>query len=291
MARPELVVDAHAVIGEGPWWDARAQLLYWIDIKGKRLHVFDPSQGGDRSVDLGKMPGCVVGRESGGLLAAMEDGFAFVDPSNGALTPICDPEADRPGNRFNDGKCDSRGCLWAGSMDDAEEGRTGAFYRLGADLACERLFDGVGISNGLAWSPDDRTMYYIDTPTGRVDAFDFDAEKGSLSKRRLAFEVPHGMGSPDGMTIDEEGMLWVALWMGWGVGRWDPRSGRLLEKVALPVARTSSCAFGGPSMDRLYITTASVGAMPGKEAGEPHAGGLFVYEPGLKGAASVPFAG
>jgi sugar lactone lactonase YvrE len=291
MAKPELIVDAHAVIGEGPWWDARAQLLYWIDIKGRRLHVFEPGLGADRSVELGKRPGTVVGRESGGLLMAMEDGFSFVDPRSGATTSIGDPEADKPGNRFNDGKCDSAGRFWAGSMDDAEKENTGAFYRLGADLACERVFGGVGISNGLAWSPDDRTMYYIDTPTRRIDAFDFDAESGGLSNRRPAFELPHDMGFPDGMTIDDEGMLWIALWMGWGVGRWNPRSGRLLEKVALPVARVSSCAFGGPALDRLYITTASVGLSPDEARLQPHAGGFFVCEPGLTGAASVPFAG
>jgi sugar lactone lactonase YvrE len=224
---------------------------------------------------------------------AMEHGFAFVDANTGAATPILNPEPDKPGNRFNDGKCDSHGRFWAGTMDDAEKERSGAFYRLDADLSCTRLFGGVGISNGLAWSPDDKYLYYIDTPTRRVDAFDFDPETGGLSNRRVAFEVPLGMGFPDGMTVDEEGMLWVALWMGWGLGRWDPSSGRLLEKVDVPVARTSCCAFGGRALDKLYITTASIGVAGagGEEAaGQPHAGALFVYEPGLKGAASVPFA-
>lgn len=296
MAVPELVVDAHAVIGEGPWWDARAGLLYWIDVKGRRLHAFDPETAADRAVGLGKQPGTVVGRAAGGgrpggLLMAMEDGFAFVDPGSGASTPLFDPEADRAGNRFNDGKCDSAGRFWAGSMDDAEKGRTGALYRLGTDLSCERVLDGVGISNGIAWSPDDRTMYYIDTPTRRVDAFDFDAGTGRISGRRVAFELPRGMGFPDGMTVDEEGMLWIALWMGWGLGRWDPATGRLLAKVDLPIARTSSCAFGGPALDRLYITTASIGVGPGEAAGQSHAGGLFAYEAGIRGAPSVPFAG
>jgi sugar lactone lactonase YvrE len=297
MAEPELIVDAHAIIGEGPWWDSRAGILYWLDIAGKSLHLFDPERGSDRSIALGNKPGCVVGRGSGyagpeSLLMATEDGFAFVDPAGGAARILFDPEADREGNRFNDGKCDSRGRLWAGSMDDSEGGaKSGALYRLGPGLACERVLDGLGISNGLAWSPDDRVMYFIDTPTRRVDAFDYESETGSVSKRRTAFEVPRDMGFPDGMTIDEEGMLWVALWMGWGLGRWDPRSGKLLERVAIPVARVSSCAFGGPGMDRLYITTASVGVGPEDEGGQPQAGGLFSYEPGLKGAASVPFAG
>jgi len=296
MAGPELVADAHALIGEGPWWDSRAGLLYWIDIAGKSLHVYDPAHASDRALSLGKKPGSAVGRASVGgapasLLMAMEDGFAFIDPDTGAISPLFDPEADRPGNRFNDGKCDSRGRFWVGSMDDAEAERSGALYRLGPDLACERVLDGLGISNGLAWSPDDRAMYFIDTLNRRVDAFDFEGETGGISNRRTAFDVPHDMGFPDGMTIDEEGMLWIALWMGWGLGRWDPLTGRLLERVHIPVARTSSCAFGGPSLDRLYITTASVGLGPEEKEGQPDAGGLFVYEPGLKGAAFTPFAG
>jgi Gluconolactonase len=292
MNKPELVVDAHAIIGEGPYWDHVASVLYWIDIKGRRLHRYDPEAGSDKELRLEKMPGAVVGRAKGtSLVMAMEDGFNFVDPESGAATPLVNPEPDRPGNRFNDGKCDSRGRFWAGSMDNAEKASSGAFYRLDADLVCETQFDGVGISNGLAWSPDDRFLYYIDTPTGRVDCFDFDADSGRLSNRRPAFAVPREMGFPDGMTIDEEGMLWIALWEGWGLSRWNPRTGKLIGKVELPVARTSSCAFGGPCLDRLYITTASIGVGPGETADQKHAGGLFVYEPGLRGARSVPFAG
>jgi len=232
VAKPELIVNAHAIIGEGPWWDSRASLLYWLDIQGRRLHVYDPDQASDRSVTLSERPGAVVGRQSGGLLMAMEHGFAFVDPNTGAATPILNPEPDKPGNRFNDGKCDSYGRFWAGTMDDAEKERSGAFYRLDADLSCTRLFGGVGISNGFAWSPDDKYLYYIDTPTRRIDAFDFDPETGGLSNRRVAFEVPLGMGFPDGMTVDEEGMLWVALWMGWGgVFRGDYRAGSTGARV------------------------------------------------------------
>jgi sugar lactone lactonase YvrE len=221
----------------------------------------------------------------------MERGFAFMDSDTGATTPIYDPEADMPGNRFNDGKCDARGRLWAGTMADSEKGRTGSLYLFDPDLSCIRCLNGVGISNGIAWSSDNRVMYYIDSPLSRVDAFDFDLETGSLSGRRVAFDVPRSMGFPDGMTIDEEGMLWVALWEGWGLGRWDPRSGKLIEKVDVPVARTSSCVFGGSNQDKLYITTAKVDLGPDGQKEQPHAGGLFVFEPGIRGASSVPFAG
>jgi sugar lactone lactonase YvrE len=301
MPRAELVADTRAILGEGPWWDARARVLYWIDIRGKSLHCFDPSTRIDRLVGLGKVPGTVVGRkdakdDSHGLLMAMEDGFYFIDPSTGDSVWLLDPEADRQGNRFNDGKCDERGRFWAGSMDDSEEANSGAFYRLDPDLGCERVLDGIGISNGLAWSPEGSTMYYIDSPTRRVDAFDFDADSGRLSGRRVAFELPAGLGFPDGMTIDEEGMLWIALWMGWGLGRWDPRSGKLLLKLEVPVARVTSCAFGtlpgmGGEMECLFITTASVGLGPEEHRLQPFAGGLFAYDAGLRGAASIPFAG
>jgi sugar lactone lactonase YvrE len=291
MPKAELVVDAHAIIGEGPWWDSRALLLYWIDIKGKNLHIFDPSTASDRVLGLGRQPGTVVGRDSGGLLLALEDGFAFFDPATGEMRVLFDPEAGCESNRFNDGKCDSRGRFWVGSMDDEELRDTGSLYRLSPGLRCERLFDGVGVSNGMAWSPDDKTMYYVDSHRPRVEAFDFEAETGAISGRRVAFEIPPSMGCPDGMTIDEEGMLWVALWMGWGIGRWDPRTGRLIERIDVPAARTSSCVFGGPDLDMLYITTASIGVGPAELAAQEHAGGLFAYKPALRGARSVPFKG
>jgi len=296
MRNPELAADAHAIVGEGPFWDASAGVLYWIDIKGRSLHVFDPDKAADRSVALASMPGAVVRRGAGGLLMAMKRGFAFVDPDTGLAVPLYDPEADKPGNRFNDGKCDSRGRFWAGTMDDAEVEKTGSLYRFDPDRSCVRYLEGVGISNGIAWSPDDSVMYYIDTPSRRVDAFDYDIETGGISRRRVAFEVPSAMGFPDGMTIDEEGMLWIALWGGWGLGRWDPRTGRLVGRVELPVEKTSSCAFGGcasggSALDRLYVTTASVGLGPEELEEQPHAGGLFVLEPGVRGAASIPFAG
>jgi len=291
MAVAELVLDARARLAECPCWDSVDALLYWIDIEGRSLHAFDPADGADtRLAELASKPGTVVKRARGGLLVALADGLAFADTVSGSVRLLFDPEPDKPGNRFNDGKCDARGRLWVGTMADSCEGREGSLYRVGPDLSCERTLDGVGISNGLGWSPDGRTMYFIDTPTGRVDAFDFDEEEGSVSGRRMVVEVPRGMGSPDGMTVDEEGMLWVALWMGRGVGRWDPGTGRLLEKIDVPAARTSSCCFGGPGLDTLYITTAAAGS-EGPE-GQPCAGGIFAYRPGgIRGAESVPFAG
>lgn len=296
MNKAELLVDTRAIIGEGPWWDFGRGVLYWIDIKGKNLHIYDPGTGRDSGLALASMPGAVVGRKSGGLAMVMEEGFAFVDPETGIASPVLDPEAHLSGNRFNDGKCDSRGRFWAGTMDDAEKEIKGSLYRLDPDLRCECILDGIGISNGLAFSPDDKLMYYIDTWARRVDTFDFEVETGRISNRRIAFEVPKSMGGPDGMTIDEEGMLWVALWGGWGIGHWDPRSGRLIEKVDLPVEKVTSCVFGASvrgstSLDKLYITTASIELRPDDLKRQPGAGGLFVLEPGVKGLPATPFAG
>jgi len=290
MARAELELDARAVLAEGPWWDAESRLLYWVDIEGRRVHAYDPESGADGSIDVGDKPGTVVGRRSGGLVVALSSGLALADMETGVSIPFVDPEPGKAGNRLNDGKCDPSGRLWVGSMSDSAQGREGALYRVGADLSISRMLDDVGVSNGIGWSPDGGVMYYIDTPTGKIDAFDFDAESGSISRRRTVVDIPRSMGFPDGMTVDAEGMLWVALWMGWGLGRWDPSDGRLLEKIEVPAARTTSCCFGGPSLDTLYITTAAPGG-EGAE-GQDRAGGIFAYCAGsIIGLPSTPFAG
>ena len=176
--------------------------------------------------------------------------FFLLDPSSGQLQKLEHPEAHLPDNRFNDAKCDPQGRLWAGTMSCLETAGVGHLYCMDLEGKVSAQLDGITISNGLAWSQDQRTMYYIDTPTRRIDALDFDSETGSISQRRSAFEIPDGMGYPDGMTIDAQGRLWVALWAGWGVGCWDPTSGELLGKVELPVECVTSCCFGGPIIKR-----------------------------------------
>ncbi len=290
MTRAEPILDARAALAEGPWWDDRARLLYWVDIEGRSVHAFDPESGGDRRIEVEGKPGTVVGRRSGGLVVALSGGIAFADIDEGASPPFADPEPGKACNRLNDGKCDPSGRLWVGSMADSALGREGALYRVGADLGISRMLSGVGISNGLGWSPDGSTMYYIDTPTRKVDAFDFDTEGGTIARRRTVVSVPPDMGFPDGMAVDEEGMLWIALWMGWGLGRWDPSDGRLLERIEVPAARTTSCCFGGPKLDTLFITTAAAGG-EGPE-GQTRAGGIFACRPGsARGLPSIPFAG
>jgi sugar lactone lactonase YvrE len=167
----------------------------------------------------------------------------------------------------------------------------GKLYRLDADGSMHVMLRGVSTSNGIAWSLDRRTLYYIDTPLLRVDAFDYDDATGAIANRRTVITVPPGIGRPDGSTLDAEGMLWVARWEGWGVTRWNPRTGELLQSIRLPVARVTSCAFGGPGLDTLYVTTARNGLTPEQLAAQPFAGGLFQMKPGVCGLRAPAYAG
>lgn len=286
-----LLLDTRALLGEGPSWDEESNRLYWVDIEGRAVHIYDPLTGTDRQIEVGQMAGCVVTRQKGGVILTLQRGFYSLNLETEELHPIVDPEAELPENRFNDGKCDSHGRLWAGTTRISHDQPSGSLYCLDTDLSCHRRISDVWISNGIAWSGDDRTMYFIDSPTGRVDAFDFDAETGGIANRRTVIEVPAGMGSPDGMTIDEEGMLWIALWDGWRVARWDPRTGTQLGEIRLPVARPTSCVFGGPGLDQLYITTARTRLPAEALANQPLAGGLFNCRPGVRGLPTQRFNG
>ncbi|MCX7804455.1 MAG: SMP-30/gluconolactonase/LRE family protein, partial [Planctomycetota bacterium] len=219
-------------------------------------------------------------------------GFAVLDLDSGRMEMFAVPDGHPPENRFNDGKCDPAGRFWAGTMamTGPREGK-GSLFCLFPDRSVKRMLDGVTTSNGIAWSLDRKTMYYIDTPTLTVWAFDYDERTAAISNRRPVASAPKEMGYPDGMTIDAEGMLWVAYWQGAKVARWDPKSGRLLQTIKVPADLTTSCAFGGPGMDVLYITTARTGLKPETLASQPHAGGIFAVRPGVAGIEAFEFAG
>ncbi len=287
----ELVVDAKALVGEGPVWHVSRQLLYWVDIQGASLHVHDPAGPADTVFPVGCRVGAAVPRKSGGMVLATENGFEAYDWMTGTRTPIADPESHLPNNRFNDGKCDVRGRFWAGTMSMVREEHAGSFYVLEPDGSTRHLFGNVTTSNGLGWSPDGRTMYYIDTPTLLVEAFDFELEKGEISNRRTILKFPEGVGRPDGMTVDADGMLWIAHWEGSRVTRWNPADGQLLQAVYLPAERVTCPVFGGRNLDTLYITTARIGLDEQALARQPHAGGLFAFRPGVCGLPSHEFGG
>ena len=281
----ELIHYTPATLGEGPVWDHRTQQLIWVDIEGCRLHLYDPVTETDRYFQLEQMVGVAVPtQDEGKLLLGLADGLAYFELESRKLTYISKVERELPQNRFNDGKCDGAGRFWAGTMG-IQPPRQGAgnLYCLHPDLSLEKKVEGATISNGLAWTADGKTMYYVDTPTMKVVAYDFDLSNGNISNERTVIEIPDNMGMPDGMTIDENGHLWIALWGGFGVGCWDPASGKLLEKIEVAAPHTSSCTFGGPDLDYLFITTARSG-LSGKQLGSsPLSGSLFGVKLEVKG--------
>jgi len=291
-AKVELVLDAKAALGEGSLWDAEKKVLYWVDIEGHEVHVYNPETRQDRSFELGETVGTVVVRKSGGLVAALKRSLVHLNLDTGD-TEILVGLGDEPSEtRFNDGKCDPAGRLWVGTMGSRDGKGIGSLYRIDADLSVHRMVEEIKVSNGLVWDLDHEIFYYIDTPTGCVDAFDYDHDSGEIKNRRTAVKVDPENGRPDGMTLDAEGMIWVACWDGSRVCRYDPRTGNLLQIVKVPAQRVTSCAFGGPALNQLYITTARVGLSDEALRDQPHAGGLFRLNlPGIKGVPAPGFVG
>jgi sugar lactone lactonase YvrE len=287
----ELALDARAALGEGPLWDPRRGLLYWVDIEAGRVHSYDPFTGSDRDVELGQRVGCLALRAGGGLLAGVETGIGALELPSGEFKILVNPENELPRNRFNDGKCDPAGRFWAGTMSmDRQEG-AGSLYRLETDLSIRRVLSGVTTSNGLAWSADGRTLYYIDTRTRAVAAFDYEAAGGTIANRRELIRIPPDLGKPDGMCIDSEGLLWIAMFGGGRITRWQPHEKSLVADYAVPAPRVTSCCFGGKDLETLYITTARFGLGADALAEFPLSGGLFKLSAGVRGAAVPFFAG
>ncbi len=291
----KIVISAKAELGEGPSWDTRQHLLYWVDINRHLVHIYDPKTSVDRTIDVGQEVGCVVPKKAGGLLCGLKNGIGTLDLESDECRILVDPEIHLPGNRFNDGKCDPAGRFWAGTMAPkvgaVKENRAGSLYCLFPDMTIRTMISDVTTSNGLAWSPDNRIMYYIDTGLPVVSAFDFDIESGDIANRRTVIDIDPSTGKPDGMTIDEEGMLWVAHFGGGRVTRWDPKDGRLLQTVEVPAPRVTSCAFGGHHLDELYITTARSGMPEDELKSHPKSGGLFKIKPGVRGRPEPEFNG
>jgi sugar lactone lactonase YvrE len=274
----ERVGDTLSQLGEGPVWDDRNASVLWVDIIRGHVHRWKPAEATYSRIDLGEMVGVVAMRENGQLIAGIRSGIALVDALTGTITRKHAPESHLPENRFNDGKCDPGGRFWAGTMPLSGNRPDGSLYLIGIDGSLHRMLTGVTISNGLAWSHDLKRMYYIDTPTFEVACFDYDNATGSIDRRRTAFKIPRSEGAPDGMTIDAEGMLWVAHWGGWQVTRWDPEKGVMIDRIKLPVSNVTSCTFGGPDFRDLYITSAREGLSAAQLEQQPLAGSLFVVK-------------
>lgn len=287
MSDLECVYHDRAQLGEGVLWSEREGRVFWIDIEGHRVCRFDPATGMNDSVFVGQQVGTVAENEAGGLVVGLKGGVYSLDFETGDLGKWCDPTEGDPDNRLNDGKAGPDGRFYVGGMGpDLKQ----SLYCIDNDTTTYRLLESeVSCSNGLAWSLDHRTFYYIDSPQRVVWAYDFDARGGRLSNRRVAVDARGEECVPDGMTIDAEGKLWIAFWEGWGVRRYDPDTGVLLEEIRLPVSRVTSCVFGGADLDTLYISTASVGFEEADWLREPQAGGLFAVKPGVKGLPSFRF--
>ncbi len=287
----DVVLDGRAEVAESPVWDADRRVLVWVDIPRGLVHRLDPATGRDVSVALGQPVGAVALRAGGGLVLATRDGFALLDAAEDEVRSEIPVERDRPANRMNDGKCDAAGRFWAGTMALDESAGAGTLYRMGTDRRVDVVLANVTMSNGLDWSPDARTFYFVDTSTGGVDAFDHDAATGALTNRRRLVDVDPGDGLPDGLTVDAEGFLWLALWGGAVVRRYSPVA-ELDTVVELPVSQVTSCAFGGPDLDELYVTSAAEGLGSGEaRRREPHAGAILRIRPGVPGRLPGVFAG
>ena len=264
----DLLLDAKATLGEGPAWDSKTQTLYWLDILEKRVYA-----GTRILAQLDDLIGCLAPCKNGHLILGTRLGFADLNPDSVQLTFLA--TLDEPlTNRLNDGKCDSAGRFLAGTMDMNEKDASGSLYSFDGKQVT-RLLKGVRISNGLAWSVDHKTFYYIDTPTREVKAFDYDLATGQIANPRVVVHVPESFGWPDGMTSDNDGNLWIAIWGGAQVTKWNPNTGKLLEQIPVPALHASSCVFGGRDMNELYVTSARLGMSATDLKKYPLSGGLF----------------
>lgn len=271
-----IVLDHRCLLGEGPVWDPASRRVLWVDITRGEIHQFFTEQKKHKVFKANQMVGAIALTSSGELIAALQHGFFNVNLEKQILTPIHDPEADLPDNRFNDGKCDPAGRFWAGTMSVLDKEKAGKLYVLHTDLSVSIKINEVTCSNGMAWSLDHKTFYYIDTVTQEVVAYDYDLAHATLRNKRSIIKIAVEEGYPDGMTIDSEGMLWIALWGGGKVKRYNPGNGQLLAQIHLPVSQVTSCTFGGEYLEDLYITTARTGLTKEALDLQPLAGSLFV---------------
>lgn len=293
MAEPkvECVLDARALIGESPVWCGRQHVLWWVDIKGRLVNRFDPSTGRNTAWDVPGPPGCLSLTEDGGVVLAMGDGFHRFDPSTGATSPLAVAEVDKPGNRMNDGRCDRAGRFWAGTMHDPPRPpqAEGTLYRLGLDGAVTAMVPDLIVSNGLAFSPDDKILYLSDSNVAvrTIWAFDFDLAEGRIDNRRVFVDTNGMPGRPDGAAVDADGCYWMAAADGWELVRFTP-AGKIDRRIPVPVQKPSMPAFGGADLRTIYVTSIGDGV---DRTNQPQAGGLFAVDAGVQGLPEPWFKG
>jgi sugar lactone lactonase YvrE len=286
----EVFADLRADVGEAPHWDERSKTLLFVDLTGGVVFRYDRSGAKLGSFSVGQEVGAVIPRRGGGLVLAVRDGIAVVTESGEGLELTAPVERDIPGNRMNDAKCDPAGRLLAGTMAFDFSPHSGALYRVEPDWSFEQIVRDVTQSNGIAWSPSGSRMYFIDSAAQGVDVFDYDVGTGAASNRRRLVTIDPAGGVPDGMAADDQGNLWVACFGGAAVRCFSP-AGVVLDEVFFPVTQVTSCAFGGPELADLYVTSAAYQLSAEQLKREPHAGATFVCRPGKRGMPASPFAG
>ncbi|WP_452218788.1 SMP-30/gluconolactonase/LRE family protein [Lacinutrix undariae] len=286
----ELEYKIEAKLGEGAIWNTNTQELYWVDIEGKKLHTYNPETQQNTTSNTPSRIGTVVPTtKKDTVVVALQDGIYFMNTKTGDLKLLSDVEQQLTSNRFNDGKCDPSGRLWVGSVALDETTGAANLYMVDALGNAELKKDNVTISNGIVWTKNKKTMYYIDTPTAEIKAYDYDDTTGEISNERVAVKVPNSLGFPDGMTIDENDHLWVAMWNGNAVICFDPKTGKVISKIEVPAHNVTSCAFGGKNFDILYITTASVDMTAEEHKKHPLAGSIFKTKTKVKGVKANHF--
>ncbi|HEX8527830.1 SMP-30/gluconolactonase/LRE family protein [Allosphingosinicella sp.] len=279
LAEPRCVWDVGAELGEGPVWADGA--LWFVDIKKRRVHRFDPAGGSKTSWDSPEQIGFLLPADQGGFVAGLQSGLYRFDPDGGGFSRIAEVEPHLPGNRLNDGTVDPSGRLWFGSMDNGESAATGRFYRFEAGTVSEAGLGPIAITNGPAVSPDGRTLYWVDTLAQTIHACAV-RDDGSLGESRLFARIGEKEGFPDGPTVDSEGCLWIGLYFGWEARHYAP-DGELIGRVKFPVSNVTKLAFGGEDLRTVYATTARQGLKPDGLAKQPEAGALFAFEAGVPG--------
>lgn len=281
MVQPENVLAVRARLGEGPIWNAKRQVLHWVDIYNRRVHTFDPTSGEDTYIEVDTVVSGLFIEDDTHLILAQENRLTRLDLPSQTTTPLIEIEADQPNNRLNDVRADCRGRRWVGTMNNDEKPRA-SLYRYDPDGSLHLMETNLSISNGLGWSPDQTIFYLTDSPQQVIYAYDFDREAGTINNRRPLVNLTGESFYPDGLTIDAEGCLWSAMWNGWCVIRFDPQ-GQEMRRVPLPVPLVTSCTFGGKNLTDLFITTASAGMSQLELKQSFEAGDLFRLQTDVKG--------
>jgi sugar lactone lactonase YvrE len=284
------VLDVRASLGECPVWSTAEQALYWVDINAPSLNRFDPATGGNRVMPMPSSIGCFALRKRGGFVVALRDGIWLARPDGTLERKVANAPYDPSHHRFNDGRCDPQGRFFAGTMNERRDAPSAALYRIDADFGVTEIFGNLTISNGLAWSPDGRTMYHADTPTLAINAFDFDAAAAMPSERRVFVRFEVATDRPDGAAVDSEGCYWIALYRGGRVLRLSP-AGKVLASFRVPAMCPTMCAFGDPDLKTLYVTSARQQRDTAELARLPQSGGIFAMRVDVPGLSEPTFAG